>query len=122
MLARSSGTYPPPATFTRFARKKLASTQRKAAGDRPARKKPPSPNRTHGDEQEHRGHKHGRRDSYVVGGGQIVGLAEEQRQTDRDKQEQPVDNTNIDLPVAFLGRLILSAVEAPSRTIALCPA
>src|SRR3984893_8875821 len=55
------------------------------AGDRPAREQPPAPNLTHGDEQEHRGHKHSRGNSDAVGGGQIVGLAEEQRQTRPDQ-------------------------------------
>ena len=52
--------------------------EEEGAGDRTAREQAPSPDLAHGDEQERRGHKHGRGNSDAVGGGQIVGLAEEQ--------------------------------------------
>jgi hypothetical protein len=70
------------------------------AGDGAGGKDAPAPDFAHGDEQQHRGHQHRRRDGDAIGRGEIVGLAETNREPGGGQHQEPVDRADIDLSVA----------------------
>ena len=61
----------------------------------------PAPDLAHRNEKQRRRDQHRQRNGDAVGGCQIVGFAEPDGQPDGDDHQQPVDDANIDLPVAL---------------------
>ena len=107
----------PAATLARFAAKNPASTRKKAPATAPAAINAPLPDLAHGDEQQRRSHQHRGRDGDPVGRGEIVGLAEADRQPEGDEHQQPIDGTHVNLTVAFGRSLRDVQLAAANRAV-----
>ena len=73
---------------------------------RASRDQAPAPYLAHRDEQKHGSHQHGQRHRNAIGGGQIVRFAKAERQAERHDHQQPIDDADVDLAIAF-GRGLL---------------
>ena len=91
--------------FSEVGREKTRIDYDEDAGDHAGRHKAPSPDFSHGDEQQHRSYQHGRRHRDPIGGREVVGLAETDREPKRHQHQQPIHDAHIDLPIPFGGRL-----------------
>ncbi len=72
----------------------------KGAGYSAGRCDAPPPHLAHGDEEERGREEHRGRDSDAVGGGEVVGLAETDREPEGHQHQQPIDAADVDLAVA----------------------
>ena len=100
------GTQPPSNSFSKLAVTKDRSTATNNPATDHARGKVPMPDLAHGQEHQERGQQHGQRHGDAVGGRQIVGRAERDGQHERERHQEPIDEADIDLPIALGGGLL----------------
>src|ERR1700722_4983906 len=97
--ATTSGNQPPSNTFIMFALTKAKSTDEQR-GHAKAHRQTPAPYFAHRQIHQHGGQQHRQRDGDTEGRGEIVRGSKTERQAEGEYHQCPVDESDIDLPVA----------------------